>query len=76
LDSGLPPIVAVDTGFLKSYWQRATSHAVVMMGFKDSTIFVNDPAIDTAPQVISLTEFEAAWIEQDYLYAIIGLERF
>lgn len=27
-------------------------------------------------QIISLAEFETAWIEQDYLYAIIGLERF
>jgi hypothetical protein len=39
-------------------------------------VYVNDPALEAAPQVITWNEFAAAWIEMDCQYGIIGLERF
>lgn len=72
LDLALPPLVAVNTDDL-SYWKSAVDHAVVVIGMDDTMIALNDPAFNTAPQVISLVEFSVAWIEQDYKYAVIGL---
>ena len=72
LERGLPVIVAVDTAQLP-YWQEATDHAIVVVGMDDQQVYVNDPDIATAPQVISLAEFELAWLEKDYLYADVRL---
>lgn len=72
LESGLPPIVAVDTAQLP-YWQEATDHAIVVVGVDEQQIYVNDPDTPTAPQPISLADFELAWLEKDYLYAVIRL---
>jgi ABC-type bacteriocin/lantibiotic exporter with double-glycine peptidase domain len=73
LESGLPLIIAVETGELTSYWQEAVSHAVVVVGIDDDFVAVNDPAFEIAPQQIPVAEFELAWQEQDYRYAVIGL---
>lgn len=72
LESGLPSIVAVDTAQLP-YWQEATDHAIVVVGIDERQIYVNDPDIPTVPQPISLAEFELAWLEKDYLCAVIRL---
>lgn len=66
LDVGLPVIAAVNTGFLPSYWNEALGHAVVVVGIEDETVFVNDPALSTAPQAIHLNEFIAAWGEKTF----------
>jgi predicted double-glycine peptidase len=73
LESGLPPIVYVDTGELRSYWAESTNHAVVVIGIEDDRVYLNDPDFETAPQTVSIAEFILAWLEQDYLYAVIGL---
>ena len=73
LQKGLPCIVAVETGELRSYWQEATSHAVVVVGIENNVVYLNDPAFDAAPQPVSLAEFELAWMEQDYRCSVIKL---
>jgi ABC-type bacteriocin/lantibiotic exporter with double-glycine peptidase domain len=73
LERGLPPIVFVNTGLL-SYWNEETGHAVVVMAIEDQQIYLSDPRFSDAPKVISLTEFEVAWIEQDQTYAVVGLD--
>ena len=73
LESGLPPIVFVNTGFL-SHWDETTGHAVIVVALEDRLVYVNDPKFVDAPKAIPLTEFEAAWIEQEQLYAVIGLD--
>lgn len=73
LADGLPPIVFVQTGQL-SYWNEQTGHAVIVLALEDKQIYLGDPRFPDAPKVISLTEFEAAWIEQDQIYAVIGLD--
>ncbi|MBV7326883.1 C39 family peptidase [Chloroflexi bacterium TSY] len=72
LESGLPPIVYVDTEYLM-YWNETTNHAVVVIGIEEDQIHLNDPFFPTAPQVVTLDEFLPAWIEQKQLYAVIGL---
>ena len=73
LENSLPAIVAVDTVQLP-YWDEATDHAVVVVGMDERHVYINDPDTEDAPQTISLAEFELAWLEKDYLYAVIRLE--
>jgi predicted double-glycine peptidase len=67
----IPVIVAVATGELQSYWTEATSHAIVVIGADEGLVYVNDPAFSVAPQHIPTAEFELAWMEKDYLSAIL-----
>jgi ABC-type bacteriocin/lantibiotic exporter with double-glycine peptidase domain len=73
LAQGLPVIAAVDTGQLTSYWQEQTDHAVVVVGLVEDRVYLNDPEFETAPQLVSRDEFELAWLEKGYRFAVIGL---
>ena len=74
LEIGLPVIVAVRT-WPFPYWQeRNTEHAVVVVGIDQSFVYMNDPAVDEAPQMVTQRAFLAAWGDRDYEYAAIGLE--
>lgn len=70
LDTGLPCLVFVLTGDLP-YWNENTSHVMVVVGIDDENLYVNDPAFDTAPQVIPLDYFLLAWSEFDHRCAVI-----
>ncbi len=65
-----PCIVFLDTGELP-YWPERTSHAVVVIGMDDYDVYVNDPAFKEAPQSISWGDFDLAWLERGYYYAVI-----
>ena len=70
LSSGQPCIVLVHTGHLP-YWTCPTDHAVLVVGFDEQAVYVNDPAFEQAPQRVPRADFELAWIEFDYRYAIV-----
>lgn len=70
LHRGWPVIVAVDTTQL-SYWEEDTNHAVVVIGIDRHTIALSDPGITHAPQLVALDEFELAWLENDYVCAVL-----
>jgi len=70
LTGGQPCIVLVRTNHLP-YWTYATDHAVLVVGFDEQAVYVNDPAFEQSPQHISHAEFELAWLEFDYRYAVI-----
>lgn len=70
LERGIPVIVLVNTFFL-DYWQSETAHAVLVIGYDEEGVFLNDPAFETAPQKASENGFLAAWGEFDYLGGII-----
>jgi hypothetical protein len=74
LDIGLPLIVAVRAARLASYWTEDTDHAIVVVGIDSNFVYVHDPDLPSALQVIPLREFESAWLDQDYWYAVIGLD--
>lgn len=70
LAGGQPCIVLVRTGQLP-HWTYATDHAVLVVGFDEQAVYVNDPAFEQAPQRVSHADFELAWLEFDYRYAVI-----
>jgi hypothetical protein len=70
LDVDLPPTVFVWTGELP-YWQVATWHAVVLVGYDAQSFYLNDPAFDVAPQVVSQGGLDLAWLAYDSYYAVI-----
>lgn len=72
LEAGLPSIVAVDTSELP-YWEETADHAVVVIGLDDEQVYLNDPDTLDAPQAVPIPEFELAWLEKDYLFAVIEL---
>jgi ABC-type bacteriocin/lantibiotic exporter with double-glycine peptidase domain len=71
LQQGLPVIVFVDTGELP-YWSSASNHAVVVVGADAERLLVNDPAYTEAPIAISTGDFELAWLNGDYMCAVIS----
>jgi ABC-type bacteriocin/lantibiotic exporter with double-glycine peptidase domain len=72
LADGFPCIALVRTSQLH-YWTFSTNHALLVVGFDDQTVYVNDPAFEQAPQRITLDEFHLAWLEFDYRYGVIKL---
>ncbi len=72
LDSGLPIIVAVDSD-VSAIWPYYHHHAVVVVGYNDVAVFINNPAAGDAPQEVEMDTFLWAWSRRDYEYAIISL---
>jgi predicted double-glycine peptidase len=62
--AGDPCIVQVWTEHL-SHWDTIWMHNVVVIGFDDDLVLVNDPAFPDAPQAIPRDEFIVAWSEAD-----------
>ena len=67
---GLPVIVRVWTGML-TCWAEITFHVVVVVGFDEEQVFLNDPAFATAPQVVLWDSFLAAWAEYDEVGVVL-----
>jgi ABC-type bacteriocin/lantibiotic exporter with double-glycine peptidase domain len=74
LQSGIPCLVFVRTGDLP-YWEEDTAHVLVAVAIDEESIYVNDPAFETAPQTISLDYFLLAWSEFDHRCAVIRRDR-
>ena len=48
------------------YWSaEITSHVVVAVGFDETHIYLNDPALTYTPQAVGWDSFLAAWAEFD-----------
>jgi ABC-type bacteriocin/lantibiotic exporter with double-glycine peptidase domain len=72
LEQGQPVIVFVRTSELP-HWTYATDHALVVVGYDDRQVYVNDPDRDEGEMPITIPrgDFELAWLERDYYYALI-----
>jgi uncharacterized protein YvpB len=70
LTAGLPPLVFLDTGSL-DYWQTNCAHMAVVVGIDDTSVYLNDPFFDTAPQQTSRTSFLQAWALNGQMVAIL-----
>jgi ABC-type bacteriocin/lantibiotic exporter with double-glycine peptidase domain len=70
LQQGQPVIVFVRTGEL-SYWTYSTDHALLVVGYDESHLYVNDPDRSEAPIAVPRRDFELAWLERDCYYALI-----
>ena len=60
LDAGVPMIVGVWTAALP-YWSRDRPHAVVVIGYDDDSVYLNDPKFPDAPKVVDWEPFIEAW---------------
>ena len=69
---GLPPLVAVATREL-GYWTEDTDHVVVVTGVAGNLVYIHDPDLDAGPVVVTRVQFESAWLEEDYRFAILAL---
>jgi uncharacterized protein YvpB len=72
LQQGRPVIVFVRTGELP-YWTYSTNHALLVVGYDESRLYVNDPYYSEAHIAVPRGDFELAWLEHDYRYALITL---
>jgi ABC-type bacteriocin/lantibiotic exporter with double-glycine peptidase domain len=71
LNAGTPIITLARTLFL-DYWQADLAHAVVVVGYDDEYLLLNDPEFEDAPQRATPDGFLAAWGEFDHLAGIIS----
>lgn len=72
IEVGLPVIAALDTAHL-SYWAEKTDHAVVVVGMDAVSVVLHDPDLTTGPRWVPIVQFESAWLEHDYLSAVVHL---
>ena len=70
IDDGTPPILFLMTGDLP-YWQDNISHAVLLVGYDETSVMLADPVFPTSPQLTTWDELLLAWSEQDYAYATV-----
>ena len=70
IDRGIPPIIFVDTGDLP-YWSVRLRHAVLMVGYDETQVLLDDPDQSTAPISVSWGDLMLAWSEFDYKYALL-----
>lgn len=74
LDEGKPVIARVWTAML-DYWQQVTSHVVVVIGYDEQGVTVNDPTLPHGGRAIPWDAFLAAWVEFDETAVIIVRRR-
>ena len=70
LSGGVPCIAFVQTRELP-YRNDDASHAVVLVGFDDQYIYVDDPEYDNSPLRVLMGDFDLAWLYHDEKYAVI-----
>jgi ABC-type bacteriocin/lantibiotic exporter with double-glycine peptidase domain len=70
LATGIPPLAFLESSFL-DYWSTRCDHVAVVVGLEVTTVSLNDPYFDTAPQQTSLAGFQSAWAANEHLAALI-----
>ena len=70
INQNYPVIVGVRTGELP-YWKYDTPHAVLVVGYDDTQIYLNDPDRIEHPIAVSKDDFELAWLARYYYSAFI-----
>jgi uncharacterized protein YvpB len=70
LQQGYPAIVFVRTAELP-YWRYGADHAILVTGYDDGYFYVNDPAHYQPALPVRKGDFELAWLERDYYYALL-----
>jgi len=71
LRQGQPVIARVWTAML-DYWKVASSHVVVVVGFDETHVFLNDPAFPANTRQVHRDAFLAAWAEYDETAIVIS----
>ncbi len=72
INNGHPVITQVWTTMLDYWgWETGSSHIVVVIGFDETFVYLNDPAFVEAPRRILWDGFLAAWAEFDEMAVLI-----
>lgn len=75
---GVPMIAFVWTGSLR-YWAKTGGvdylHAVVVVGFDETTVSIHDPAMQDGPMGLPWSEFKDAWQYSRQMMALIEHRR-
>ena len=69
---GQPCIVFVKTSELP-YREDVTDHAVVVIGFDNDYLYINDPEFAESPLAVPIGDFDLAWLERDEMYAVLTI---
>ncbi len=74
IDQGTP-IIAQVWPVMLTYWASNAhgSHVVVVTGYDERFVYLNDPALSQADQPLLWDAFLAAWVEFDETTAIVTL---
>ena len=74
LDGNMPVIVFLWTGSL-AYWAEQVGvdylHAVVVVGWSETSVWIHDPKLPAGPTEISWSEFKDAWQYSRHMLAVI-----
>lgn len=54
-------------------WPYFSNHVVVVVGFNPDEVYVNNPAVADAPEIVDVNTFLWAWSRRDYEYAVVRL---
>ncbi len=55
------------------YWQGMDLyHSVVLVGYDDKHLYLNDPNFENVPLSVLVGDFELAWLEMNYRYAVLS----
>jgi len=46
-------------------------HALLVVGYDENQVYVNDPARPESPVSIRRGDLELAWLARDYFYALV-----
>ena len=74
VSSGVPVIAFLWTGALQYWTQREGVdylHAVVVVGWTETAVWVHDPALPQGPHEISWVEFNGAWRYTRHMMATV-----
>ena len=69
LDDGVPVIAMIQAGELACWRGKYFQHAVVVVGYDESTVWLMDPDRQPSPVIVPIDEF-MFWGEVDYRYAV------
>jgi ABC-type bacteriocin/lantibiotic exporter with double-glycine peptidase domain len=72
LDNNVPMMAMIQAGELSQWSGEYFQHAVVVIGYDESLLWLLDPAVQPEPLGVSIDEFMLAWGEMDYRYAVIS----
>lgn len=71
LAGNVPLIVLIQAGELPQWQGEYFQHAVVVIGYDASQVWLLDPAAQSDSIAVSIDEFILAWGEMDYRYAVL-----
>lgn len=71
LSKGIPIICRLWTVMLPYWNEKDTSHVVVVVGYDDQYVYLNDPAFADAQKPVLWDGFLAAWEEYDRQAAVL-----